>query len=80
LVLLLAVKEMKQKFACGASVNNNEIVIQGDLKDDVFDFILANYPVCSFSLLILLYLIVRLFPKTKYFSNRRKTMAILSVS
>jgi translation initiation factor 1 (eIF-1/SUI1) len=42
---LLASKEFKQKFACGASVTKDEIVIQGDLKDDVYDFILANYPV-----------------------------------
>jgi translation initiation factor 1 (eIF-1/SUI1) len=35
-----AFKFFGQKFACGASITgDDEIVIQGDLKDDLFDLI-----------------------------------------
>ena len=40
----VAAKLFAQKFACGSSVTGaDEIVIQGDVKDDVFDLILAKW-------------------------------------
>ncbi|XP_015788503.1 density-regulated protein homolog [Tetranychus urticae] len=32
------------KFACGSSVTGNEVVIQGDVKDDLFDIITEKWP------------------------------------
>lgn len=42
-------KEMGKKFATGASVTKTpqggeEITIQGDLSDDVFDWLIETYP------------------------------------
>ncbi|PAV82511.1 hypothetical protein WR25_19769 [Diploscapter pachys] len=46
--LKVAAKTFSQKFACGSSVRGtDEIVIQGDVKDDLFDLIPAKWPVIS---------------------------------
>ena len=46
--LKVAAKLFSQKFACGSSVTGaDEIVIQGDVKDDVFDLILSKWPQIS---------------------------------
>lgn len=43
--LKVAAKYFGQKFACGSSVTGeNEIVIQGDVKDDLFDLIPEKWP------------------------------------
>ena len=43
--LKLATKFFGQKFACGSSVTgDDEIVIQGDVKDDLFDVIPEKWP------------------------------------
>ena len=40
-----ATKSFGQKFACGTSVTgDDEIIIQGDVKDDVIDFIQEKWP------------------------------------
>ncbi|CAG8698448.1 15729_t:CDS:2 [Cetraspora pellucida] len=44
-----AAKSFATKFACGSSVvknnqGNDEIVVQGDVSDDLFDFILETWP------------------------------------
>ena len=43
-----AAKTFANKFACGASVTknaqgNDEIVVQGDVQDDLYDFIIATW-------------------------------------
>ena len=41
----VASKFFGQKFACGASITgDDEIVIQGDFKDDLFDLIPEKWP------------------------------------
>jgi density-regulated protein DRP1 len=50
-----AAKSFASKFACGSSVVKNnqgidEIVIQGDVSDDLYDHILETWPVVSFLL------------------------------
>ncbi|CAI4231253.1 unnamed protein product [Auanema sp. JU1783] len=46
--LKVAAKFFAQKFACGSSVTGaDEIVIQGDVKDDLFDLITAKWPQVS---------------------------------
>lgn len=47
--LKAAVKFFGQKFACGSSLTgDDEIVIQGDVKDDLFDVIPEKWPqVCA---------------------------------
>lgn len=43
--LKVASKLFGQKFACGASITgDDEIVIQGDFKDDLFDLIPEKWP------------------------------------
>lgn len=43
--LKVAAKLFGTKFACGSSVTGeDEIVIQGDVKDDLFDFIPEKWP------------------------------------
>lgn len=43
--LKVASKFFGQKFACGASITgDDEIVIQGDFKDDLFDLIPEKWP------------------------------------
>ncbi|VDO81700.1 unnamed protein product [Soboliphyme baturini] len=43
--LKVASKYFAQKFACGSSVTGaDEIVIQGDVKDDLFDLIPEKWP------------------------------------
>ncbi|CAO1407109.1 unnamed protein product [Diamesa hyperborea] len=43
--LKVAAKYFGTKFACGSSVTgDDEIVIQGDVKDDLFDFIPEKFP------------------------------------
>lgn len=43
--LKVAAKLFGTKFACGSSVTgDDEIVIQGDVKDDLFDFIPEKWP------------------------------------
>lgn len=43
-----ASKLFGQKMACGASVTgDDEIVIQGDVKDDLFDLITEKWPQVS---------------------------------
>ncbi|CAG8610565.1 4959_t:CDS:2 [Funneliformis caledonium] len=44
-----AAKSFASKFACGSSVvknnqGNDEIVVQGDVSDDLFDYILETWP------------------------------------
>ena len=43
-----AAKLFANKFACGSSVSknaqgNDEIVVQGDVQDDLYDFIIATW-------------------------------------
>ena len=46
--LKVASKAFGSKFACGSSVTgDDEIVIQGDVKDDLFDFIPEKWPQVS---------------------------------
>ena len=46
--LKVASKFFGGKFACGASVTgDDEIVIQGDVKDDLFDVLPEKWPVVS---------------------------------
>lgn len=46
--LKLAAKAFGAKFACGASVTgDDEIVVQGDVKDELFDFIPEKWPEVS---------------------------------
>lgn len=41
-------KQFGQKFACGSSVTGgDEIVLQGDIKDDLIDFIQEKWPQVS---------------------------------
>ena len=48
--LKVASKFFGQKFACGASITgDDEIVIQGDFKDDLFDLIPEKWKDVSFS-------------------------------
>lgn len=43
--LKVAAKALGAKFACGASVTgDDEIVVQGDVKDELFDFIPEKWP------------------------------------
>jgi len=43
--LKIASKFFGQRFACGASITgDDEIVIQGDFKDDLFDIIPGKWP------------------------------------
>ena len=47
--LKVASKFFGQKFACGASITgDDEIVIQGDFKDDLWDLIPEKWPEVSF--------------------------------
>lgn len=39
-----ASKLLSNRFACGASVSGDEIVIQGDVADDLIDFIQEKWP------------------------------------
>lgn len=40
-----AAKSFGQKFACGTSITgDDEIIIQGDVKDDIIDFIQEKWP------------------------------------
>ena len=63
--LKVASKFFGQKFACGASITgDDEIVIQGDFKDDLFDLIPEKWADVSFTenvrflcVLIIFYLI-----------------------
>lgn len=52
-----AAKLFANKFACGSSVTknnqgNDEIVVQGDVSDEIFDLILEHWPIVSDSGLI----------------------------
>lgn len=48
--LKVAAKFFGTKFACGSSVTgDDEIVIQGDVKDDLFDIIPEKWPEVSHS-------------------------------
>lgn len=51
--LKVAAKFFGSKFACGSSVTGeDEIVIQGDIKDDLLDVIPEKWPqVCSIAIL-----------------------------
>lgn len=47
-----AAKLFANKFACGSSVTknnqgNDEIVVQGDVSDEIFDLILEHWPIVS---------------------------------
>lgn len=47
--LKVAAKAFGAKFACGASVTgDDEIVVQGDVKDELFDFIPEKWPEVGF--------------------------------
>lgn len=49
--LKVAAKFFGSKFACGSSVTgDDEIVIQGDVKDDLFEVIPEKWPQVSFAL------------------------------
>jgi translation initiation factor 1 (eIF-1/SUI1) len=40
-----AQKKFGKKFACGASVIENDVIeIQGEIPDELFDYILQEYP------------------------------------
>ena len=53
----VASKFFGQKFACGASITgDDEIVIQGDFKDDLFDLIPEKWPEVRMSSLSHLFL------------------------
>jgi hypothetical protein len=39
-------KMFGQKFACGSSVSGDEITVQGDISDELMDYILECFPVC----------------------------------
>ena len=44
-----AAKQFAQKFSCGSSVTgDDEIVIQGDITDDIFDFLQEKWPQVSY--------------------------------
>ena len=46
--LKVASKFFGSRFACGSSVTgDDEIVIQGDVKDDLFDILLEKWPMVS---------------------------------
>lgn len=52
-----AAKLFANKFACGSSVTknnqgNDEIVVQGDVSDEIFDLILEHWPIVSNSELL----------------------------
>lgn len=48
--LKVAAKFFGSKFACGSSVTgDDEIVIQGDVKDDLFEVIPEKWPQVSYS-------------------------------
>ncbi len=36
------IKELKRKFACGGTLKNNEIILQGDHKDKTKDFLISK--------------------------------------
>lgn len=58
--LKVAAKFFGTKFACGSSVTgDDEIVIQGDVKDDLFDIIPEKWPEVN----IVKHTIYNLFPK-----------------
>lgn len=61
--LKVAAKFFGTKFACGSSVTgDDEIVIQGDVKDDLFDIIPEKWPeVCSCISLLRLCLVTQQF-------------------
>ena len=47
-----AAKSFAQKFACGSSVTKNaagqdEIIVQGDVQNEIYDYILENYSLVS---------------------------------
>jgi density-regulated protein DRP1 len=55
-----AAKLFANKFACGSSVTknnqgNDEIVVQGDVSDEIFDLILEHWPIVSIWLFIYLF-------------------------
>lgn len=51
--LKVAAKFFGQRFACGSSVTgDDEIVIQGDVKDDLFDVIPDKWPEVSFFIVL----------------------------
>ena len=51
--LKVAAKFFGTKFACGSSVTGeDEIVIQGDVKDDLFDIIPEKWPEVSLSTIV----------------------------
>lgn len=51
--LKVAAKFFGTKFACGSSVTgDDEIVIQGDVKDDLFDIIPEKWPEVSKSVVV----------------------------
>lgn len=39
-------KMFGQKFACGSSASGDEITVQGDISDELMDYILECFPVC----------------------------------
>ena len=39
-----AVKFFSSKFACGSSIVDGDVVIQGDVRDDLFDIIPERWP------------------------------------
>lgn len=62
--LKVAAKFFGTKFACGSSVTgDDEIVIQGDVKDDLFDIIPEKWPE------VRIYLIQGIFWEIKNISN-----------
>ena len=45
-----AQKKLGKKFACGASVIENDVIeIQGDIADDALDYLLQEYPTVLFA-------------------------------
>lgn len=69
--LKVAAKFFGTKFACGSSVTgDDEIVIQGDVKDDLFDIIPEKWPeVCNY---------INLLPSCALWSHPHYVWSLLS--
>lgn len=54
--LKVAAKFFGSKFACGSSVTgDDEIVIQGDVKDDLFEVIPEKWPQVSYAVWMIIF-------------------------
>ena len=75
--LKVASKFFGQKFACGASITgDDEIVIQGDFKDDLFDLIPEKWEEVNISTLLFQLLLSVLMGSLSFFTLRHFIMLI----